>query len=376
VPTSDELGTLTQSFNMMTRQLSEARASVERNRQELENAKAYLESVLANMSAGVMVLDSHFRLVTCNESVERILQHDFDQHIGKPLSAIDGLLPLADAVTKAFSEQSAHSAGEGDDGNPDLHWQKQIEIPRTEAEAEQGITLLARGSHLPVAGGTGYVVVFDDISDVISAQRSIAWGEVARRLAHEIKNPLTPIQLSAERLQMKLEDKLEGTDAAMLAKGTATIVNQVSAMKRMVDDFRDYAKTPPAVLSPLDLNALIEEVLHLYLGSDEGGTIHATLADNLPRVMGDETQLRQIIHNLLQNAQDAVAERPDPEQAPCIEVVTEAVRYQDSNGEQRSAVRLTIADNGPGFSSKILSRGGGAALGAQNPGPPPGGGQG
>jgi nitrogen fixation/metabolism regulation signal transduction histidine kinase len=354
VPTSDELGTLTQSFNMMTRQLSDARASVERNRQELENAKAYLESVLANMSAGVMVLDSHFRLVTCNESVERILQHDFDQHIGQPLSAIDGLLPLADAVTKAFSEQSAHSAGE--DGSPDLHWQMQIEIPRSDAEADQGITLLARGSHLPVGGGTGYVVVFDDISDVISAQRSIAWGEVARRLAHEIKNPLTPIQLSAERLQMKLEDKLDGQEAAILTKGTATIVNQVAAMKRMVDDFRDYAKTPPAVLSPLDLNDLIEEILHLYLGSDESSGIHAELAENLPRVMGDATQLRQIIHNLLQNAQDAVADRPDPNEAPRIEVVTEAVHYQDSNGVPRSAVRLTVADNGPGFSSKILSR--------------------
>lgn len=357
VPTSDELGTLTQSFNMMTRQLSEARASVERNRQELENAKAYLESVLANMSAGVMVLDSHFRLVTCNESVERILLHDFDQHIGKPLSAIDGLKPLADAVTKAFSEQSAQSAGDDSAGN-DPHWQKQIEIPRSgiEGDTDQSITLLARGSHLPVGGGTGYVVVFDNISDVISAQRSIAWGEVARRLAHEIKNPLTPIQLSAERLQMKLEDKLTGQDAAMLAKGTTTIVNQVAAMKRMVDDFRDYAKTPPAVLLPLDLNALIEEILHLYVGGDERETIHAVLAPNLPQIMGDATQLRQIIHNLLQNAQDAVNDRPDSDELPRIDVVTEAVHYQDSDGEKRSAVRLTVADNGPGFSSKILSR--------------------
>jgi nitrogen fixation/metabolism regulation signal transduction histidine kinase len=352
VPTSDELGTLTQSFNMMTRQLSDARASVERNRAELENAKAYLESVLANMSAGVMVLDNHFRLVTCNESVERILQHDFDQHIGKPLSVIEGLKPLADAVTKAFSEQSAQSAG----GAGELHWQKQIEIPRTAAETEQDITLLARGSHLPVAGGTGYVIVFDDISDVISAQRSIAWGEVARRLAHEIKNPLTPIQLSAERLQMKLADKLAGSDEAMLTKATTTIVNQVSAMKRMVDDFRDYAKTPPAVLSELNLNALIEEVLHLYEASDERDLIHARLADDLPQVMGDATQLRQVIHNLLQNAQDAVADRPDPEAPPQIDVVTETIHYHDSDGEQRTAVRFSVTDNGPGFSTKIFNR--------------------
>ncbi len=353
VATSDELGTLTQSFNMMTRQLSEARASVERNRAALENAKAYLESVLANMSAGVMVLDGQFRLVTCNESVERILHHDFDPHIGKPLNAIDGLTPMADAITKAFSEQSAQSAGGGD-----LHWQKQIEVPRRSAESEvdNDITLLARGSYLPVAGGVGYIVVFDDISDVISAQRSIAWGEVARRLAHEIKNPLTPIQLSAERLQMKLEPKLAEQDAAMLTRSTATIVNQVAAMKRMVDDFRDYAKTPPAVLSPLDLNALIEEILHLYVAGDERDVIHAALAPNLPQIMGDGTQLRQVVHNLLQNAQDAVADRTAYTEKPRVDVVTEAVHYQDSDGDKRIAVRLSITDNGPGFSSKILAR--------------------
>jgi nitrogen fixation/metabolism regulation signal transduction histidine kinase len=358
VATSDELGTLTQSFNMMTRQLADARGSVERNRAELENAKAYLESVLANMSAGVMVLDSQFRLVSCNESVERILQHDFGPHTGEPLATIEGLEPLANAITRFFSEQSASSAGTGD-GQSDLHWQQQIEIPRRGAVTPDGdnpITLLARGSRLPVANETGYVVVFDDISDVISAQRSIAWGEVARRLAHEIKNPLTPIQLSAERLQMKLEGKLNAQDAAMLNKGTATIVNQVSAMKRMVDDFRDYAKTPPAVLAPLDLNALIEEILHLYIGGDEGGVIHAQLGDGLPQVMGDATQLRQVIHNLLQNAQDAVAEQGAQGDEACIDMLTEAIHYQDSDGSQRSAVRLTITDNGPGFSSKILAR--------------------
>ncbi|SNS16729.1 Signal transduction histidine kinase involved in nitrogen fixation and metabolism regulation [Noviherbaspirillum humi] len=354
VATSDELGTLTQSFNTMTRQLSDARASVERNRTALENAKAYLESVLANMSAGVMVFDSQFRLLTCNESVERILMHQFDQYIGQPLHSVPDLQPLADAVVRAFSEQSAQSAADAGSG---MHWQQQIEVPRHASGAgEQTLTLLARGSHLPVASGDGYVVVFDDISDVISAQRSIAWGEVARRLAHEIKNPLTPIQLSAERLQMKLEDKLAPPDAAMLAKGTNTIVSQVAAMKRMVDDFRDYAKTPPAQLSPLDLNALIEEVLHLYVSGDDHDIIHASLAPDLPLIMGDETQMRQVIHNLLQNAQDAVAEQAQDAGAARIDVVTEAIRYQASDGSRRTAVRLSITDNGPGFASKILAR--------------------
>jgi nitrogen fixation/metabolism regulation signal transduction histidine kinase len=357
VASSDELGTLTQSFNVMTRQLFDARTTVEKNRAELENAKAYLESVLANMSAGVMVLDGNFNLVSCNESVERILQHEFASRIRQPFATIQGLGPFADAITKAFSEQSAQSAG-GGIGQDGLHWQQQIEIPRGAggSEVDHDITLLARGSRLPVRNGMGYVVVFDDISDVISAQRSIAWGEVARRLAHEIKNPLTPIQLSAERLQMRLEGKLEQRDAEILHKSTTTIVNQVDSMKRMVDDFRDYAKTPPAVLLPLDLNALIEEILHLYLGGDERDFIHAKLAPGLPQVMGDATQLRQVIHNLLQNAQDAVAEHCKDGTAPQIGVSTEAVRYQGADGVGRRAVRLSITDNGAGFAPDILTR--------------------
>jgi len=359
VATSDELGVLTQSFNLMTRQLYDARAAVEKNRNELENAKAYLESVLANMSAGVMVLDGDFRLVTSNQSVARILQYDFSPHIGQPLTIIDGLAHFAEVIINAFSEQNAQFAT-GKIGPELLHWQQQIEIPRRvdsgESSDSDDITLLARGSRLPVENRAGYVVVFDDISDVISGQRSIAWGEVARRLAHEIKNPLTPIQLSAERLQMKLEDKLMTQDAAILKKSTDTIVSQVAAMKRMVDDFRDYAKTPPAVLGELDLNVLVAEILHLYLAGDERDMIHASLAPDLPLIMGDATQLRQVIHNLLQNAQDAVLDRSDNATPPRIDLVTERVSYQSSDGLSRTAVRLSITDNGSGFSPKILAR--------------------
>jgi len=350
VSSADELGTLTQSFNTMTRQLSDARAAVEKNRMALENAKAYLESVLANMSAGVLVLDDEFRLVTANQSVARILHHDITPHIGAPLAAIGALHDFSGAVTAAFAEQNAQSAAAS--RGEHQHWQRQIEIARSD---DDDIVLLARGTRLPVERGLGYLVVFDDISDVISAQRSIAWGEVARRLAHEIKNPLTPIQLSAERLQMKLEDKLAPTDAAMLSKGTATIVNQVAAMKRMVDDFRDYAKTPPAQLETLDINELISEILNLYLSEVERGTIRPRLSPGLPAILGDATQLRQVVHNLLQNAQDAAGERGDGETAQ-IDVLTEEVHYQDADGHRRSAVRLTISDNGPGFAPKILAR--------------------
>jgi nitrogen fixation/metabolism regulation signal transduction histidine kinase len=360
VATSDELGTLTQSFNTMTRQLLEARDTVEVNRVQLEDAKAYLESVLANMSAGVVVLDDSFRLITSNDSVKRIMQLDFSPYIGQPLVNVDGLAAFALAVADAFSEQSAQLAANAIPLEK-LHWQQQIELPRlVDGAHDEKITLLARGSRLPVETGTGYVVVFDDISDVISAQRSIAWGEVARRLAHEIKNPLTPIQLSAERLQMRLIDKLSPADAVILNKSTTTIVNQVTAMKHMVDDFRDYARTPPAKPLPLDLNALITEILNLYLADDGRDAIHATLAADLPHVMGDPTQLRQVIHNLLQNAQDAVndpaVQRDIMATAPRIDIMTEVVKYMSPAGAACTAVRMTICDNGAGFAPKILAR--------------------
>jgi nitrogen fixation/metabolism regulation signal transduction histidine kinase len=355
VATSDELGTLTQSFNMMTRQLSDARSAVERNRAALQNAKAHLESVLANMSAGVMVLDHEFHLISCNDSVERILQQAGATMAGRRLDEIEGLQEFGGAIVAAFAAQSAQSAAGRNLQR--LHWQRQIEVPRRSNSLDDNdLTLLTRGSRLPIESGSGYLVVFDDISDVISAQRSIAWGEVARRLAHEIKNPLTPIQLSAERLQMKLEGKLTPADTELLNKGTATIVNQVAAMKRMVDDFRDYARTPPAVLEPLDLNSLVEEILHLYISGDGNDIIHPQLAPGLPAVMGDATQLRQVIHNLLQNSQDAMAELPAGAPKPHIDVISEAIHYQGADGGTRTAVRLAISDNGPGFAPKILAR--------------------
>jgi nitrogen fixation/metabolism regulation signal transduction histidine kinase len=355
VATSDELGTLTQSFNAMTGQLFEARSAVERNRAALQSAKAHLESVLANMSAGVIVLDADFNVVNSNEAVDRILLNDVGGHVGSALAEIEGLEGFAGAVTRAFSAQSAQSAAGS--ARQRTHWQQEIEIPRRLGTADDhDTTLLARGSRLPVGAGSGFIVVFDDISDVISAQRSVAWGEVARRLAHEIKNPLTPIQLSAERLQMKLESRLAPADVELLNRSTSTIVNQVDAMKRMVDDFRDYAKAPPAVLQPLDLNDLIREILDLYLAGDASDIIHAALAPALPAVMGDATQLRQVIHNLLANAQDALSERAADAPRARIDVTTEAIHYQSAGGGEGTAVRLAIVDNGPGFAPKILSR--------------------
>jgi nitrogen fixation/metabolism regulation signal transduction histidine kinase len=354
VATNDELGTLTQSFNAMTGQLFEARSAVERNRAALQSAKAHLESVLANMSAGVLVLDAAGAVVNSNEAAHRILQLEPDELGGRPLDRIEGLETFAQCIERAISAQSAQSAAGG--ARRRSHWQQEIEIPRRPGSGdEHDLTLLARGARLPVGSGVGFIVVFDDITDVIAAQRSIAWGEVARRLAHEIKNPLTPIQLSAERMQMKLAPRLAPSDAELLNRGTATIVNQVDAMKRMVDDFRDYAKSPPAVLEALDLNQLIDEILRLYLAGDETDIIHAALAPGLPRVMGDPGQLRQVIHNLLQNAQDALADRSGGA-PPRIDVSSEAIHYVGADGAAGTAVRLAIVDNGPGFAPRIMAR--------------------
>ncbi|MEP6608466.1 MAG: ATP-binding protein [Burkholderiaceae bacterium] len=354
-PGNDELNLLTQSFNAMTRQLTEARDQVETKQREVENAKTYLERVLANLSAGVVVLNKDFRLVTANHGASRILGHLLLQRADRPLQEIDPV--LASALSTAFADHALTAS-------PKDSWQQQVEVKRAAAAtgvekapgrqvqgAGEPLMLLARGSRLPLDDGLGYVVVFDDITQIISAQRALAWGEVARRLAHEIKNPLTPIQLAAERLQMKLIDKLSVADIDVLKRGTLTIVNQVAAMKRMVDDFRDYARVPPARLSPLALNTLVEEVAALYGADASGGTIELSLRAGLPLIEGDATQLRQVIHNLLANAQDALLGRTDAR----ICVRTELVEIEEANTKAR-AVRLAVEDNGPGFPANILRR--------------------
>ena len=350
---NDELNVLTQSFNAMTRQLAEARDTVEAKQRELENARAYLERVLANLSAGVVVLDAEMRLATANHGASRILGTALAPYVGKPLADI--VAPLAEQITDAFSDQALA-------GTPKDSWQRQLKVARVgAAPGAEPLALLARGSRLPLEEGPGYVVVFDDITQIISAQRAVAWGEVARRLAHEIKNPLTPIQLAAERLQMKLAGSLPAEQSDVLVRGTTTIVNQVAAMKRMVDDFRDYARVPPAQLVPLDLNALVEEVAALY-GVERGGSgrtatgvlIELQLERNAPRMFGDATQLRQVVHNLLANAQDAIASGPRAADGRIL-VRTEVVYGESGSGAPR-ALRLGVQDNGPGFAGNILRR--------------------
>jgi nitrogen fixation/metabolism regulation signal transduction histidine kinase len=322
VTSRDELGVLTRSFNSMTSQLDEARAAAEASRIETESAKAYLENILSNLSAGVLTFDPEFRLNVANAGAAAILRHDVASCAGRPLAGTPEIEMLADAIRAGFAEHP------GD-------WQREIELPTRDQ------VLLLRGTPLPETAGGGYVVVFDDITQLVAAQRATAWGEVARRLAHEIKNPLTPIQLSAERLQAKLEDRVAPEDLQTLTRATGTIVSQVTAMKRMVDDFSDYARMPLPTLAALDLNALVTEVLSLY--EESRAVIVARLGEGVPPVLGDATQLRQVIHNLLQNAEDALAGRDDPR----IEVRTELAGGR---------VRLSVLDNGSGFPEGVIKR--------------------
>ncbi|KAF0163867.1 MAG: signal transduction histidine kinase involved in nitrogen fixation and metabolism regulation [Rhodocyclaceae bacterium] len=326
VEASDELGVLTHSFNSMTHQLSEARAQAEHHRQEMEAAQAYLESVLANLSAGVLAFDLRFRLRASNRGALAILGDDLSGFEQTRLQDWPRHETLAGAILGGFAQR-------GDE------WQEQLEIARPDGMSQ---ALLVRGTALPAAGGGGYVVVFDDITRLIAAQRSAAWGEVAQRLAHEIKNPLTPIQLSAERLQLKLADQLTGASRELLDRATQTIVNQVEAMKNMVNDFRDYARTPLPELDAVDLQGLLGEVLGLYENSTAAIAVTPALTP-VPPVLADANQLRQVLHNVLTNAQDALADTADAQ----ITIVAT---------QEGSRARLTVADNGPGFPAQILSR--------------------
>jgi len=334
----DELGGLTRSFAQMTEQLFDARAQVQRGVAQLEGARTRLQTILDSLSAGVIVFDKRGLIDTVNPGATRILRQPLSAYRGRKLDEVPGLAEFSAAV---WQRSELHRTSP-EDGERD-HWQDAFELQLGQGET---LNLLLRGATLP---GEARLLVFDDITEVVSGQRSVAWAEVARRLAHEIKNPLTPIQLSAERLEHKLAAKMAEPDRAMLSRSVATIVAQVQAMKHLVDEFRDYARLPAARLTPLNLNALVVEVLGLYASAQEQGQLQALLADKLPAIEGDATQLRQVIHNLVQNALDAVADRP----AGLVQVITEAAR--NDHGELR-AVRLKVSDNGTGFGDKVLKR--------------------
>ena len=329
VVSRDELGVLTESFNTMTAQLAEAQGRAEESRRAIETTRAYLESILGNLSAGVLVFDERHRLRTVNPSAAVILQQPLADLTGMALADWGRRLPALASFAELVSE--------GFRGGRDGQWQREADV----SVANLSRTLLMRGTRLPGATASGYVVVFDDVSELVQAQRDAAWAEVARRLAHEIKNPLTPIQLSAERLAMKLEPKVDGTDRETLLRGTRTIVSQVAAMKHMVDDFAIYARQPrPGQLQSVDLQALLLDVLALY--DNLVPHVALSLPDAPVHIQGEPTRLRQVFHNLLSNAVDAQADVPDPRLAISLTV---------AGGE----ATLTVADRGPGFPEQVLT---------------------
>ena len=329
----DELGMLTQSFNRMTRQLAEARAVAEESRDKILEANAYLENVLAGVTTGVVTLEHNLRVRLVNPAAAAILGEARNALEGKPLQE------WGPAEASATTHRLHHFAAEMVEHfqrSPTRPWLEQIEL-----STPQGTRIvLARGAPLSPLDTPDYVLVLDDVTQLMQAQRDAAWGEAARRMAHEIKNPLTPIQLSAERLEAKLADRLEGSARDILTRATATIVGQVAAMKGLVDAFAQYARLPSAKIERVDLNALVEEVLHLYEGAAQ---IEAILGASLPAIAGDPSLLRQVLVNLIKNAQEAVPEGTSPH----LRVLTQ------QHGEH---VDLCVEDNGPGFPDEFKSR--------------------
>lgn len=331
-PGGDEINILTRSFNSMIREVSEARHGLELQRLQAEQSQAFLERVLGNISSGVIVVDRWYTVVTANNAARHILGED---NITVGVSLKETLPQLVYALEKYIPNES-----EGFSAQP---------ISFELVQEHQTTPIYIKSSPMPLGTQTGAVLVFDDVTPLIKAQRATAWGEVARRLAHEIKNPLTPIRLAAERLEWKLKSKLtEEKDLNLLHRTIDTIITQVDTLKQMVNDFREYAKLPSASLQTLALNDFVESTLVLY--HDAGHNIKFIPESNLPDIQADPTQLRQVLHNLISNCLEA----SNNDQEVQIFIKTETLKSK-YHADAVSAVKLSIVDNGPGFSDKILN---------------------
>ena len=323
---NDEFGRLTQLFNHMTEQLAIAKEADERNRLREEAARHYLECVLESLTAGVVTLDAQGRLKTFNKAAEKILGVSLVPFWGSDWHGWRGASPQQTLLAEVFEEITA-AAGSN----------KPVQVEY--AAPDDARILLGKATVLPEDNDNGLVIVIDDITVLMRAQKEAAWGEVAKRLAHEIRNPLTPIQLSAERLAWKLGDKLDEQHAQILMRSTDTIVKQVAALKEMVEAFRNYARSPSLNLAPHDLNVLVAEVALLYEGSSCRFNIQT--ASEPAWISADTTAMRQVLHNLFKNAAEAAAE----DDAPAVDVRV------CGDGVQ---VELAVCNNGKGFSKEML----------------------
>jgi len=335
VKSSDELGVLVQSFNDMTGEINRTQLKERQTQNQLEDQRAYLETVLRRLSSGVLSFDLNHQLRTSNETAQQILNIELDEsdvNLQALKTKYNWLQPFFDFIQDSMRQGS-------------YEWQKEVEV--IGAQGRQ--VLNVRGSRLPYESLSrgGFVIVFDDMTNLIQAQRNAAWGEVARRLAHEIKNPLTPIQLSAERVRHKFMNKVEGDDKQTLDRATRTIANQVESMKQMVNEFSEYAQPVMVQLKPLDLNQLIHDVVELYKGSAETVMFDLDLEQDLPFISADASRLRQVLNNLIINAKDALGETAQAK----IEISTTLAKMKQS-----SFVELVLKDNGKGFDEKMIDR--------------------
>ena len=351
----DDLGFLVESFNEMTQRIARASQETRMASFEVENQRAYLETILANLTAGVMSFDANHKIRTANQAAFKIFHVSASEFVGETLLKLAqdyGELAEPLKAIQRFLEQA------------DDIWQQRLALLGSNGRQD----LLCRGTPLFSQDGrkVGAVVVFDDVTDLIQAQKNAAWGEVARRLAHEIKNPLTPIQLSAERLQHKLADKLETADADMLQRSTRTIVQQVEAMKEMVDDFSEYAKPSKKQAANIDLPVLIQEVLSLYVL--KSGVKFHTNYENSPLIIhGNPVSIRQVLHNLIKNALEAIDEqgqidiamhRVQKNNIDFIEIALhdDGVGIQDEQLEQIFEPYVTTKAKGTGLGLAIVKK--------------------
>jgi PAS domain S-box-containing protein len=335
LPSHDEFGVLVQSFNDMTSKIALAQEQARYSQQQVESQRAYLEAVLERLSSGVLALDGQQVLRTANAAAGHILGVELNEMIGRPLSALAEHHSHLAQFVKALSGPLAEGQQE---------WREEITL--FGAGGRQ--VLICGGASLPgiTESGSGYVVVFEDVTTLIQAQRDAAWAEMARRLAHEIKNPLTPIRLSAERLRHKYLKTMVPAEADLLDRSTHTIIQQVEAMQEMVKAFSEYARAPKLERRSLDLNVLINEVLDLYR-DHVPVQWELRLQTGLPAVEADVGRFRQLLHNLFKNALEALAERNDGR----ITISTQCVEESGF-----TLVELRIDDNGPGFPAALLGR--------------------
>lgn len=357
--TDDEIGFLVASFNEMTRALKQARDDNRASQQQVEAQRAYLATVLRRLSAGVLALDSEHRITTANHAAEEILDIDLDFRTGVVLDALATTRPALEPLVRAIQDRIGSSMK----AMPSRDWREQVEVDTPRGRR----TLMC--SAAPLAGGEGHVIVLDDVTELMQAQRNAAWSEVARRLAHEIKNPLTPIRLSAERLRLKYLPTVKGAEAEQMDRLTRTIVQQVDSLQAMINAFSDYARPPAMRRARVDLKTLVLDIVELYRAATPSIRFETRLELSPMAIRADPDRLRQLLHNLLKNAVEACAESAasnagEDRPATVAETGDAGATRGPKEGEvvigtrsdlERGTFLLSVQDNGPGFPENLTT---------------------